>query len=104
MKTYKELMEEINENHIKQSEHKHRLIHTISTKQDSGQLIHRNTKEKETDTHYETHFDSNYASGLVSRVHKKTGKVERNFHVHSIPRKLGPAIQHYKKNPNGEFK
>jgi len=69
-----------------------------------------NVKKKETDTHHETHFDSDHERGLISRVHKKTGKVEHNYGVEHRPAyrdKFGTkfeASSRFKKNPKGEFK
>ena len=119
MKTYKEFLNEIEEK-IDGSVRARKTGTVLSkgTKELARRYIQHpednrrmnNVRDKETDEHYETHFDSDHEEGLITRVHKKTGKVEHNY---GIEQKLPHRVKgvgrvegwsRFKKNPNGEFK
>jgi hypothetical protein len=103
MKTYKELMEETLVG--KHPGFRRHMIQQITAKKDTSNPKY-NVSSKETDEYYETHFDSDHGEGLITRTHKKTGKVEKNHHTIVTGRNFGGTASKFaqKKNPNGEFK
>jgi hypothetical protein len=112
MKTYKELMEEIDQKKAtgvgaKKNHQKIFNIQKSSTENKNSKVRETpfNVREKETDEHYETHHDTHRDKRFISRVHKNTGKITRNYYTHKELAQSGYHIQSYDvKNPNGEFK